>query len=119
MTPLEFIQSFICPYCKTKVNQSEEIEADYECKCGDSSYTCYNVDEYSFYFNLPGKYQIQIHINSILLSLFSFVRYPKKVEDVFDPYTAFHLELDYIPDNLNWEDPFILTEQLEILTTFK
>ena len=95
---IKFIKEFKCPYCFSQVKERPGVTNDiinYECQCKDSSYIHYSqTNEYCFFLNLPGLYQLQIFADYLYQQSisFRFVLYPEK-DEVMDTNDALQFEL--------------------------
>lgn len=107
-----FINSFICPQCKTKPILESKIKNCFDCKCGESARSEYNDHSLSLFINLPGPLQIQIHVD-YSIPTFRVVDYSPQCHN--NPV----LEFSFIPFNLNFNDINILNNQLQTLIVFK
>lgn len=121
MSNLEFIEAFICPYCKHSIkhfSQHGTSYIDYECQCKMASFYHYtDSNHYVMFLNLPGPYQLQIYVGQYEQYPFRLVEFPAK-DQIVNVWTAEHLNLDHIPD-LDYSNVDKLMKQLEILVTFQ
>lgn len=121
---IQFIKEFKCPYCFSPLKERPGVTNDiinHECSCKDASYILYaHTNEYCFFLNLPGMYQLQIFADFFYLQSvsFRFVLYPEKDKEL-DANDALQFELNYIPEHLDWIDPNHLLQQLELMTIFQ
>lgn len=108
-----------CPYCKTfpKIDVHNLDYEFYVCKysCQKFFYFMYNEKKISFYILLSNSlFEIKIHFNLDSTDPVQF----KFIESINNQRWTI-IDLQYIPDNLNYQDPDQLINQLKLLTIFK
>lgn len=104
---MNFIESFICPYCKNSIISNIRL---FDCPCGATAF--YQFDNHNcFYLDLPEGYLIKISYTKHD-TLFEFI---KKGVD----FSLISLDFDYIPEKLDFTNIDKLVKQLEIMVTFK
>ena len=118
---IKFIKSLQCPHCKSFASHASSFYGDIidvYCNCERMSFCHYTRNnDYLLFLNLKGNYQLQIHagINHLI---FEFVEFPESDVEI-DIDDCIHLNINFIPEHLDWQDPEKLVEQLEFLTTFQ
>lgn len=120
------IKNFTCSYCQyffdftyiNYLNFSENNHHSFSCTCKNTIYDIYSNGIYIFYLQLPEDHQVQIYYENNLCYKFYFIKYPLD-DQALNTGVTIIFDLNYEPDNLNYQNPFNLIKQLNSFTIFK
>lgn len=117
MNPFDFVKNFTCPHCKSKCDRFDVDNNGY-CQCRKSSYFLYSVSKVNrLTCHLTKDYYLTIYSPSEINMFGARDEWDFEISSYPSMNTI--VELDFIPDYLDWDNIQNLIKQVEIMDTFQ
>lgn len=118
---LKDITSISCYNCHKSYDDSKSgtLLPIFICNCSKLSIIINTDNEYYFYLNLMPRYLYQIQMHRYLNNqfCFKFISYNNTINPA-SIESRYILNLNYVPSNLDWQNPKAMIDRLLSLFTF-